>query len=371
MRLITLIKKEFLQLFRDRILLIVLVYAFTGVVYTGGKGITLEVRNFATIVLDQSKSPESREFLSKIRPPHFRIVAYVNSDKEVVEWLDKGKASMAIVIPPEFETDVKQKKGKIQVIIDGTMSMTSTMAISYVSTIAHEYSLEILDFSVYQKTLRIPQVEAKLRSFFNPNHLSTWFMSLLELFNMTTMVSLLISASALIREKEYGTIEQLLITPVKTWEVFLAKIIPTVAVIGVLSLLSLFIMVKGVFKVPIKGNIVLFFSVTCLYVFAMSSLGIAIATLVNNLSQAMMVIVVILVPMLMISGAWTPPEAMHPAIKTLSLLSPMRYYLEFGYGVLLKGVVIEYLWKDILGISAVGGVIFLLSGLRFRKSFAK
>ncbi|HCE80516.1 MAG TPA: ABC transporter permease, partial [Thermodesulfobacterium commune] len=87
MRLITLIKKEFLQLFRDRILLIVLVYAFTGVVYTGGKGITLEVRNFATIVLDQSKSPESREFLSKIRPPHFRIVAYVNSDKEVVEWL--------------------------------------------------------------------------------------------------------------------------------------------------------------------------------------------------------------------------------------------------------------------------------------------
>ncbi|HBT04003.1 MAG TPA: ABC transporter permease, partial [Thermodesulfobacterium commune] len=164
---------------------------------------------------------------------------------------------------------------------------------------------------------------------------------------------------------------QLLITPVKTWEVFLAKIIPTVVVIGVLSLFSLFIMVKGVFKVPIKGSIVLFVAVTCLYVFAMSSLGIAIATIVNNLSQAMMVIIVILVPMLMISGAWTPPEAMHPVIRSLSLFSPMRYYLEFGYGVLLKGVEIEYLWKDILGISAVGGVIFLLSALRFRKSFAK
>ncbi|QER41234.1 ABC transporter permease [Thermodesulfobacterium sp. TA1] len=371
MRFIHLLKKEFLQLFRDKILLIILIYAFTVVVYTGGKGINLEVRNFAVIVHDQSRSPESREFISKLRLPYFKIVGYVNSEREVIDWLDRGKASMAVIIPPDFVKKVKQKNAKIQAIVDGTMSMTSTMAISYLSTITYEYSLEIVDFSVYQKTLRMPQVEAKIRSLFNPNNLSTWFMSLLELFNMTTMVSLLISASALIREKEYGTIEQLLITPVRTWEVFLAKIIPTVAVIGILSLVSLFVMVKGVFKVPIRGSIPLFFLVTCLYVFAMSSLGIAIATVVNNLSQAMMVILAVLVPMLMISGAWTPPEAMHPIINTLSLFSPMRYYLEFGYGVLLKGVGLEYLWKNILGIATVGGAIFIFSALRFRKSFAK
>jgi ABC-2 type transport system permease protein len=371
MRLLFLLRKEFLQLFRDKVLLIVLIYAFTAVVYTGGKGVYLEVRNFSVVVLDLSKSKESREFIEKLRMPYFKVVAYVNSEKELVDWLDRGRASMAIIIPSNFSTLVKEGKGKVQAIVDGTMSMTSTMAISYLNTIAQEYSLELLKYSVYKKQLKIPEVEARLRSLFNPNNLSLWFMSLLELFNMTTMVSLLLTASALIREKEQGTIEQLLITPVKTWEVFLAKVIPTVVIIGFLSTMSLLLMVKGVFGVPIKGSVLVFFLVTCLYVFTVSALGITIATMVDNLSQAMMVILAILVPMLMISGAWTPPEAMHPVIRAVSLLSPMRYYLEFGYGLLLKGVGFSYLWKDVLGMICVGGILFVISSLKFRQSFAK
>lgn len=371
MRLLSLLKKEFLQLFRDKVLIIVLIYAFTVVIYTGGRGISLEVKKFPVIIYDQSNSRASREFIAKIRFPYFKILGFVNSDKEVVEWLDRGKASMAIIIPSDFERELKKRKAKIQVIIDGTMSMTSTMAISYIADINYGYSLEILEYDLYKKTHHIPQVEEKLRVLFNPNTLSTWFMSLLELFNMITMTSLLITAAALIREKEYGTIEQLLLTPVKSWEVFLAKIIPTVAVISILSLISLFIMVKGVFGVPVRGSIFLFFAVTCFYVFSISSIGIAIATVVNNLPQAMMAIIAVLVPMLMVSGAWTPPEAMHPLIKYVSLLSPMRHYLNFGYGVLLKGIGLEYVWKDTLGIFLIGISLLIFSALRFRKSFAK
>jgi ABC-2 type transport system permease protein len=365
MRILFLLRKEFLQLLRDKILMIVLFYAFTVMIYTAGKGVVLQVQKFPTIIKDESKSPESRELISRFREPYFKILGFVESDKEILEKLDKGEASMAIIIPSDFKRKLDKGKAKIQVIIDGTISMTATMAISYVAEITRNYSLEGFDIST------LPGVEEKTRTKFNPNNLSSWFMSLLELFNMITMISLLITSAALIREKEHGTIEQLLVTPVKSWEVFFSKIIPTVIVIGTLSLISLFVMIKGVFKVPIRGSIILFLIGNILYIFTMASIGIAIATVVKNLSQAMMVIIAILVPMLMISGAWSPPEAMHPVVRYISLLSPMRYFLDFGYGVLLKGNSLKYVWKDILGIVLIGTIVLIFSALRFRKSFAK
>ncbi|PMP68784.1 MAG: ABC transporter permease [Thermodesulfobacterium geofontis] len=365
MRILFLLRKEFLQLMRDKILMIVLFYAFTVMIYTAGKGVVLQVQKFPTIIKDESKSPKSRELISRFRKPYFKILGFVESDKEILEKLDKGEASMAIIIPSDFKRKLDKGKAKIQVIIDGTISMTATMAIFYVTEITRNYSLESFDIST------LPGVKEKTRIKFNPNNLSSWFMSLLELFNMITMISLLITSAALIREKEHGTIEQLLITPVKSWEVFFAKIIPTVFVIGSLSLISLFLMIKGVFRVPVKGSIILFSIGNLLYIFTMASIGIAIATVVKNLSQAMMVIIAILVPILMISGAWSPPEAMHPVARYISLLSPMRYFLDFGYGVLLKGNSLKYVWKDILGIFSIGTIVLVFSALRFRKSFAK
>jgi len=373
-RLAVLLKKEFLQLFRDKVLVIVLIYAFTVIVYTGGKGVNLEVRRFPTIIQDQSKSYKSRELISRFREPYFKILAFVKTDKEVVDWLDKGKASMAIIIPPDFERKVNKSQAKIQVIIDGTMSITATMAVSYVANITNDYAIELLERkggSTKHFFKNLPRIDGRTRVLFNPNSLSSWFMSLVELINMITMVPLLITAAALIKEKEYGTIEQLLVTPVRSWEIFLAKMLPTVVVVSLLAMLSLFIMVKGVFGVPIRGSLVLFYIVTCLYIFTLSSIGIAIATVVRNLSQAMMLIFAILVPMLMISGAWSPIEAMHPLVRYISLCSPMRYYLDFSYGVLLKENSLKYIWHDILGILLIGSILLAFSALKFRQSFAK
>ncbi|RKX55760.1 MAG: ABC transporter permease [Thermodesulfobacteriota bacterium] len=373
-RLVVLLKKEFLQLLRDKILIIILIYAFTIDVYVGGKGVKLEVNNFPTIIQDQSKSFKSRELISRFREPYFKILAFVESDKEVVDWLDKGKALMAIIIPSDFERKVDKGQGKIQVIIDGTMSITATMAVSYVAKITNDYAIELLERKegVTKHFFEsFPQIDERSRILFNPNCLSHWFMGLAELFNVVTMVPLLITAAVLIKEKEYGTIEQLLVTPVRSWEIFLAKILPTVIIVSLLTMLSIFIMIKGIFKVPIRGNLFLFYIVTCLYIFSLSSIGIAIATMVRNLSQAMMVIMIILVPMLMISGVWTPPEAMRLFTKYVSLLSPMRYYLNFGYGVILKGNSLKYVWQDILGIIFIGSLLLFFSALRFRQSFAK
>ena len=175
----------------------------------------------------------------------------------------------------------------------------------------------------------------------------------------------------MVREKEYGTLEQLLVSPARPGEIFMAKIIPTIFIVLSLSLLSIFLILKPVFGVPIRGSLMLFYSVAALYVFTMSSLGIAIATVARNLAQAMMIMLLILAPMLFLSGAWTPPEAMAPWMQWASLISPMRYFINFGYSVLFKGNGIVYVWRDISGIVLMGILLFGFSRWWFGRKIAK
>lgn len=374
MRLLTLIKKEITHLIRDKALIFILLWAFTGAVYTSGSGFTMEVRNFPTIIYDMNNTKESREIIDKFRKPYFKIISQIETEKELTEWLDSGKASMAVIIAPDFSRKINENKAKIQVIVDGTMSISATVAIAYVSEITYGYALEVLEreklglTAVYRN---LPVIEEKTTVEFNPNTLSSWFMSMLEYFNMITMVCLLVTAAAMVREKEQGTIEQLLVTPVRTWEIFFAKIIPTVLSVAILSPLTIYGILKGVFGVPLRGSIFLFYLVMLFYAFAISSLGLVISTIAKNLAQSMMLMLVILIPMLFLSGAWTPPESMQAVMRNLSLLSPMRYFIDFGYSVLFKGNGIENVWHDILGIILIGGILFVFSVYRFRKIFIK
>lgn len=374
MRIFTLIKKESLHLVRDKALIFILFWAFTGAVYTSGSGFSMEVKNFPVIIYDMSKTEESRELISRFQKPYFKIISYVETNRELIKWLDSGRASAAIVIPPDFKRKIDGSDAKIQVIIDGTMSMSATVAVAYISEITYDYALEILQrkMGVTDRFLsQIPVIDERTRVEFNPNTLSSWFMSVLEYFNMITMVSLLVTAAAMVREKEHGTIEQLLVTPVRTWEIFIAKIIPTILAIALLSPITIFGILKGVFDVPLRGSLILFYPVMLFYAFTISSLGLAISTVAKNLAQAMMLMLVILIPMLFLSGAWTPPESMHPFMRYLSLISPMRYFIEFGYSVLFKGNGINYVWHDIVGIILIGAILFTFSVYRFRKTFAK
>lgn len=374
MRLLTLIKKETLHLIRDKALIFILLWAFTGAVYTAGGGFSMEVKDFPTVIYDMSKTKKSRELISRFQKPYFKIISHIESDKELLYWLDSGKASMAVVIPPDFRRKIDRGGAKIQVIIDGTMSMSATVAVAYVSEITYDYAVELLERKrgISDKFLSaLPVIEERTRIEFNPNTLSSWFMSMLEYFNMITMVSLLVTAAAMVREKEHGTIEQLLVTPVRTWEIFIAKIMPTIFAIAVLSPLTIYGILKGIFDVPLRGSMLLFYPVMLFYAFTISSLGLAISTVARNLAQSMMLMLVILIPMLFLSGAWTPPESMHPIMQYVSLISPMRYFIDFGYSVLFKGNGIKYVWHDIVGVMLLGAILFSFSVWRFRKTFAK
>lgn len=374
-RLTGLIRKEFAQIWRDRALVFILIWAFTASIYTSGRGRAMEVTNVATVVYDLSKSPASREFLSHVQAPYFKIVAYLDRDQDIAKWLDSGNASIVIVIPPDFQRKVDGTgQAEIQVITDGALAMPATIAVAYIAEISSNYSISVLEQRAGAAGLslsQLPGVDERVRVEFNPNMLSTWFSSLLELFNMFTMVSLLLTAADLVREKEHGTLEQLMVSPARSIEIFLAKIIPTVIVVLGLSVLSFRLVLVPVFHVPVRGSLALFYAVAALYVFAMTSMGIAIAVVAKNLAQAMMIMLLILQPMVFLSGAWNPPEAMSPWMRWLSLISPLRYFIDFGYGVVLKGNGVRLVAWDIVGIVVLGAGLFWFSVWRFERSLAR
>jgi ABC-2 type transport system permease protein len=371
-RLGGLIRKEFAQIFRDRALVVILLWAFTAAIYTSGRAHSSDVTNVPTAVYDLSRSEASREFLSHLQRPYFKTVAYLNNESDITKWLDSGKASIVVVIPPDFQRKVDGPgQAKIQVIVDGALATSATVSVAYLAAISGNYSISVLAGRAGRSRYsleNIPGIDERVRIQFNPNMLSSWFASLLELLNMFTMVSLLLTAANLVREKEHGTAEQLLVSPARPMEIFLAKIIPTVILVLSLSVLSFLLVLKPAFHVPIRGNIILFYSVAALYVFAMTSMGIAIAVVARNLAQAMMLMILILQPMVFLSGAWNPPEAMSPWMQWISLISPLRYFTDFGYGVILKGNGLRLVAWDIAGIVILGTVLFSFSLAWFKRT---
>jgi ABC-2 type transport system permease protein len=367
-RLAAMIRKELSQLLRDVPILLFVVWAFTGAVYTGGHGIGAELHNYPVLVLDLSRSPESRELVSRFRAPYFKVVDYATSDADLVRWLDTGRASLAIVIPPDFERRAHRGGARFQLISDGSQSTSATIAGAHIAAIAGRYSVELLDARPGSGArTALPHVDARIRVEYNPNLDETWFSGLLEVLNQVTMIAMLLAAAAMVREREQGTVEHLLVSPLRPWELFAAKVVPVVALVPLAALGSVFGVVHGIFGTPIRGSVALFYAVSVVYVFSMASLGLAVAVFTRNLGQAMLLLLLILYPMMLLSGAFTPPESMGPFMRYASLLSPVRHYVDFGYQVLFKGNGLAYVWPDVLGILLLGVALFGFSIRRFTR----
>jgi ABC-2 type transport system permease protein len=198
---------------------------------------------------------------------------------------------------------------------------------------------------------------------FNPNQLDSWFMGITELLNIVTVFSILLPAAAMVREKERGTVEQLLVSPLSPFQIVFPKVLAMTLVIVLGSALALFGVLQLGFAVPVRGSAVLFLLLTALYVFTTAGLGLAAATLARNLAQVGMLSILILAPMIFLSGAWTPPEAMPAWLRALTYLSPMHYYIDAAFGVLLKGQGALELWRSLLGMTLIGVTVFVW-GLR-------
>lgn len=374
LRLFVMTRKELLQLGRDVPLLLFLLYSFSLSVYISGAGIAMQLNNASLLVHDGDHSESSRELIHRFREPYFRFDGEVRDSREGVTRLDQGTAMVLLDIPPRFhEAILGREPVAVQLQVDTTNAPQGLSAASYAARIVGGFSFD-LSLSRLGSTsgddMRMPVVNSAHRVWFNQDQDETWFQSISHILRMITLFAFLLPAAALVREKEHGTVEQLLVSPVTPLQIMLSKVLAMTLVILAATALAMATVLKPVFGVPIKGSASLFFLVTVLYSFTTAGLGLFAATVTKNQAQVAMVALLVIAPMLLLSGITTPFEAMPPWVQSLMALSPLRYYIDVTYGVLLKGVGLELLWDSILAMALLGGVLFGLSMWRFRRQFS-
>jgi ABC-2 type transport system permease protein len=365
--------KELLQLGRDPMLLFLILYAFTADVYNAGSGVTLQLKDAAIVTQDNDRSFASRELTGRFLPPYFRNLGNITREDQGLRLLEQGKAMLVLDIPTRFSEQLMRGDSTgVQLQVDATNSVLGFLAFSYGAQIVGEYGLEagLLRSGLPASAIaEAPVVVNDQRVWFNPNQNDAWFMSISELLNVITVFAILLPAAAMVREKERGTIEQLLVSPLTPFQIMFPKVLAMTGVILAATALSIATILIPVFHVPIRGSLPLFFAITTLYVFTIAGLGLFVATVTRNLAQASMLAILILAPLMFLSGVWTPPEALPTVVRYGMYISPLYYYIDASYGVLLKGAGMDLLWDSVLGILVLGSLTFGFGLWRFRRQF--
>lgn len=373
LRLFVMTRKELLQLRRDIPLLLFLIYSFSLSVYISGAGISMQLSNASLLVHDGDHSASSRELIHRFREPYFRIDGEVQDPKVGVERLDQGTAMLLLDIPPRFQESIGGREPvSVQLQVDTTNAPQGLSAASYAARIVGGFSFDLASVRLGGASgdrMELPNIESAHRVWYNQNQDETWFQSISHILRMITLFAFLLPAAALVREKEHGTVEQLLVSPVTPLQIMLSKVLAMTLVILAATALAMVTVLKPVFGVPVKGSVALFFILTALYSFTIAGLGLFAATVTRNQAQVGMIALLVISPMLLLSGIATPFEAMPSWVQSIMALSPLRYYVDVTYGVLLKGVGLELLWDSVLAMALLGGVLFGLGMWRFRKHF--
>ncbi len=358
--------KELLTLWRDPILLLFVAYAFTAEILIAGYGISLELRHAALAVVNEDGSQLAARLVQAFRAPYFRPPVTM-SVREVDRALDSGRFTFVVDIPPNFQADLLAgRRPQIQINVDATAMSQAYIGASYIERIV---ARELHRYLGPEAEVRLP-IDARIRVKYNPNRESTWFVSVTEMLMMVTMMAVVLPATALLREREHGTIEHLLVMPLSPAEIMLAKVWASSLVVLCGTVFSTVVIVQGVFGAPMHGSMALFLAGTALYQFTTAGLGMVVATVARTTPQMALVTILVLTPMIFLSGAWTPLEALPRGVAALTHLSPLRYYMEFATGIFFRGAGLDVLWPQVLGMAAIGGALFGYALLRFRARFS-
>jgi ABC-2 type transport system permease protein len=372
-RIVALIRKEFIQFFRDKLLVVLVLYAFSEIVLCG-YALTLEVNHIPTALLDYDRSAESRTLVEKFRASgRFELIADVTDGTDLAQKLQEGTVSVGLVIPVDFSLNLgRGETAQVQLLADGSNTNTALMAMGYAAGIVRGYSekIEIARLGVSPAQMQfMPQVVNQIRAWYNPELKYSHFSMISMTAIAIVMLGVVLAAAAIVREKEAGTLEQLLVTPIRPWQLIFAKMMPMMIVtlvgLGIGLALS-----TTLFGVPLRGDLVLFFALSLLVFLSSTGIGVLMATQAKNMQQALLLAFFVLFPMLFLSGTIVPIENMPLVLQYLSLASPLRYYLPIALGILLKGVGLAVLWPQALALAIFGTALFGISLMRFRRMLA-
>ncbi len=372
-RLAVMTRKEMLQLSRDVPIGLLLVYSFTLAVFLTGNGIRSQLHNASLLVLDSDHSFSSRELIHKFQAPFFRLEGEIADPQEGLRWLDRGKAMAVLEIPPRFHEQLATgEPTAVQLLVDTTNAPQGLSAASYAARIVGRFGQETAlarMMGADQSSENLPVIVSDHRVWYNPDQNDTWFESISHLLRQITIFAILLPAAAMVREKERGTVEQLLVAPLSPFQIMLPKVLAMTVVILCATAVALFGVMRPVFGVPIKGSVGLFFVLTALFVFTTAGMGLAAATLARNQAQVGMMTLLVVAPMMLLSGLVAPMEALPAWTRNLMMLSPLRYFIEIAHGILLKGAGLSVLWDSVLAMALLGGVLFGFGMWQFRRQF--
>jgi ABC-2 type transport system permease protein len=357
--------KELWSLIRDPVMLLLIVHAFTLAIYVSATAMPETLNKAPIAIVDEDDSPLSKRIASAFFLPNFKPPAMI-SLADIDRGMDAGKYTFVLDIPPNFQRDVLDGKSPaVQLNVDATQMGQAFSGSNYVQQMVLG---EVNEFVLRYRKSPVEPVELALRARFNPNLDQIWFGGLMEIINNVTMLSIILTGAALIREREHGTIEHLLVMPVTPVEIMLAKIWSMSLVVLLSAAFSLVFIVQGILKVPIEGSVGLFLLGATLHLFAATSMGIWMATLARSMPQFGLLAVLILLPLQMLSGNGSPRESMPELVQNAMLLAPTTHFVMLAQAILFRGAGFVAVWPQFLALAIIGASFFLVAAAQFRKS---
>ncbi len=366
-----LLKKEFAQFKRDRSMIAIVVLAPMIQLIILGYAANMDVRNIPMVVVNYDHSQHSRDLVDRfVNSGYYSILSYAESSSEIDSYIDRGDAAVALIIPKNFGNDLyAEKRPQLQLIVDGTETNTATTGMNYASMIISRYSQNIMvnRLDVSPGSQPAARVIPEIRIWYNPDLASRNFMIPGIVGMLLMVITINLTSLSIVKEKEIGTYEQLVVTPIKPYQLLAGKTIPFI-MIGMADVILVLSVAFLLFGIPVKGSLVLLLFLSVIFLLTTLGLGLFVSTISRTQQQAMMTAVFfVMLPMIFLSGFVFPIENMPGFFQNISYLLPLRYFFEILRGIFLKGIGLTDLWDQALLLTLFGVAIFSMSALRFRK----
>jgi ABC-2 type transport system permease protein len=360
-------RKELASLARDFALIGLIIYAFTYAVYGPAKGARMELRNASVAIVDEDHSALSARLVDALLPPLFLPSKYLAND-QIDSAMDAGRYTFVIDIPPQFQSDVLAgRRPTVQVNVDATAMAQAGRGSGDISEI---FTTEIRRF-LGAPAGETAAIRLVTRAKFNANLSDIWFVGIANIINNITLLAIILAGAAVVREREHGTIEHLLVLPLRPSDIMLAKVWANALAIVVAATLSLWLVVKGLLGVPIAGSVPLFVMDAILYLFSVTSLGILLATIARSMPQFGLLAFIVYLVLNMLSGGVTPLDSMPEWLQTVLRLSPTTHFFNSALAILYRGAGLESVWTEFVSVALIGVVFFAAALGRFRRMITR
>jgi len=360
--------KELLSLWRDPILLFLIAYSFTFSVYTPSKSAVMDVINASVAIVDEDDSEVARAIGDAMLPPLF-LPAEKIGFSDINEMMDAGQYTFVVDVPPRFQADLERDATpRLELITDATAMAQAGRGPAYINSIINNAIQPF--WAGHGKAQNQPVIGLDTRARFNPNMLQGWFVAINQIINNISVLAIFLTGAAVLREREHGNIEHLLVMPLRPYELMFAKIWANGLVVVFAAMSSLFLVARGAIGVPIAGSVPLFVAGLCVYLFSVTALGIMLATLVRSMPQFGLLAFPVFLVMSLLSGGQTPLESMPTWLQNAMQFVPSTHFVSFAQAVLFRDATPAMVWPDLAKMFVIGGTYTLYTLTRFRKMLA-